>query len=305
MRKLLLILGVAILIALGILLANHTALSFSNIKSYLASVFFTDSITANDLRTHYNNSKVKILIVPGHDNEYSGTSFAGLREADVTVAIGADLAALFEKDPHFQVTVSRDSSGYSPVLLDYLASHKADILAFEKNQQTLMSQYMKEGKIVENVAVEHHTAPSTVAFRLWGINKWANNNNIDLVIHLHINDYAGRRAGKSGPYKGFVIYTPEFQFSNAKASNDIADYVKSMLAAHYPISNLPAESAGIVPDQELIAIGSNNSLNPASMLIEYGYIYEPGIQNPQTRQATISTFAQDTYQGVKNFFEAK
>jgi N-acetylmuramoyl-L-alanine amidase len=305
MKKLLYFLALFVLICSILILANHTTPSFSNVKSYLASVFFIDSITVSDLHNRYDNGKIKILIVPGHDNQYSGASFGNLREADLAADLGQELAAQFKNDPHFEVTVSRDRVGYSKTFSDYFATHKDDVVAFQKSQRLQMSAFLKEGKIETNVAVDHNVAPTAVGYHLWAINKWANDTKQDLVIHIHFNDHGGRKAGKVGQYSGFTIYTPEFQFSNAKASNAVAEKVKTAIALHYPISNLPPERAGIVPDQELIAIGSNNSLDAAGFLIEYGYIYETGITNPATRSQTLKTFATDTYAGVKNFFESK
>ncbi|MEK9185011.1 MAG: N-acetylmuramoyl-L-alanine amidase [Patescibacteria group bacterium] len=277
------------------LLANHTKLSFSNVKDFFASVFFVDSITVDDLHNRYNTGKIKILIVPGHDNQYGGTEFKGIREADLTANLGQELLAKFKNNPRFDVSITRDRSGYLPEFQNYFATQKSEVLKFQKSQRVLMGVYMKNGQVSTVSGVQHNNAPNLVAYRLYAINKWANDHKIDIVIHIHFNDYAGRKAGQIGKYSGFSIYIPENQFSNAKASKAIADKVFASLKTHSQSSNLPVENQGVIPDQDLIAIGANNSLDSAGFLVEYGYIYEP----------MIFTYADDTYKGILNFFENK
>jgi hypothetical protein len=67
---------------------------------------------------------------------------------------------------------------------------------------------------------------------------------------------------------------------------------------------LKEEMVGIVPDQELIAIGRFNVADTANVLIEYGYIYEPQYQNNKKRMQVIDEYALRTYQGLENFFNA-
>ena len=293
MKKILYSFIILIIIASLILLANHTKLSFSNVKDFFASVFFVDSITVNDLHNRYNMGKIKILIVPGHDNEYGGTEFKGIREADLTADLGQELLAKFKNNPHFDVSITRDRNGYLQEFQNYFATQKTEVLKFQKSQRVLMGNYMKSGEVGKVSGVEHNNAPNVVAYRLYAINKWANDHKIDIVIHIHFNDYAGRKAGQMGKYSGFSIYIPENQFSNAKASKAVADNVFASLKTHSQSSNLPIENQGVIPDQELIAIGANNSLDSAGFLVEYGYIYEPILQ----------TYAEDTYKGILNFFE--
>jgi hypothetical protein len=49
----------------------------------------------------------------------------------------------------------------------------------------------------------------------------------------------------------------------------------------------------------LIAIGANESLEAGSILIEYGYIYEPVFLDPATRDTSLDYFAYATYSGIK------
>jgi N-acetylmuramoyl-L-alanine amidase len=279
----------------------------ASVVALLASVFFVDSSTPESLRARYAEAKaggspVKILIVPGHDNDASGTEYQGMKEADLTLALGKQLHAQLSKDPFFKVMLARNDKGYDPELATYFKDRRADIITFQKSQRGIMKRLLSSGDIASNFIVGHNAAPSEVAIRLYGINKWANDNHYDLVIHIHLNDVPRASRSKPGAYTGFSIYIPEKQFSNAKGSRAVADAVRKRLAESYASSTLPLEKGGLIEDQELIAIGSNNSLDGAGILVEYGYIYEPMLLKASTRAAALSTMAEKTYQGVEDFF---
>ncbi len=151
--------------------------------------------------------------------------------------------------------------------------------------------------------VPHNTALEKTSLKLYGINKWANEHGINIVLHIHFDDYGGRRQDEPGEYNGFVIFVPDHQFSNGKASMAIARKIFLRLAKYFPVSNAPREDSGVTEDSELIATGSNNSLDPASLLIEYGYIYEPQFNRPALRESVVRELAFQTYIGLKSFFE--
>ena len=279
----------------------------ASVIALLASVFFVDSSTPEHLRARYaeagkGGTPLKILVVPGHDNDASGTEYRGMREADLTLALGKQVATLIAKDPRFAVKLARTDSGYDSELVTYFKDHRSDIITFQKSQRGMMKQYLSTGQVASNVIVNHNTAPSEVAVRLWGINKWANENQYDLVIHIHFNDVPRADRSKPGAYTGFAIYIPEHQFSNAKGSKAVAAAIEAELEKSYSPSTHPKEASTPVEDQELIAIGSNNSLDGAGMLIEYAYIYEPLLQQDSTRAGALSTMAEKTYRGVEDFF---
>ena len=64
----------------------------------------------------------------------------------------------------------------------------------------------------------HLAVSEDIALRLYGFNKWANENKIDAIIHIHFNDYPRPTKWTIGKYKGFVIYIPDGQFANSKES---------------------------------------------------------------------------------------
>ena len=277
-------------------------------KNFVASLFFVDSTTKETLKNAYEKAdrggeKLSILIVPGHDSVQSGTEFRGMKEASITLDLGEELYRLLATDAHFDVRLSRTRAGYDSLIAKFLQEKKTEITECVTTQKALMSRYVALGKIESRIIVGHNTAPADTAYKLYGINKWANENNADIILHIHFNDYPRGIRSVPGKYSGFSVYIPESQYSNAKGSRAIAEAIYARLARFYPSSNLPKEDAGIVEDQELIAIGSNNTVDGAAILVEYGYIYEPHLQNAVIRQKAISDLAFQTYLGIMDFFE--
>ncbi len=300
--------------------------SYISAEAKSAAVFFVQSITVEQLHLTYASGsqtnastanapatptptptaqKVKVLIVPGHEPDSGGTQFGDYTERDIVVDIANDLAALLESNPHFDVTVARTKTSWNPILEQYFTQNWDAISAFRDQQSALMNQYIASGKIIpENNGeqVDHKAAPTDTAIRLYGINKWASENNIQITLHLHINDYAGRSGGDIGNYTGFAIYVPNYQYSNAEASKALALPIAYRLSAYHATSSMPLETPGVIEEQQLIAIGSNNSADAASMLIEYGYIYERQFQDPATRAFAENEYAYQTYLGIQDFF---
>lgn len=280
----------------------------ADIRHLIASIFFVDSSTKETLKSAYEKAdrgeeKLSILIVPGHDSVQSGTEFRGMKEANITLDLGEELYRLLAADTHFDVHLSRTRAGYDPLIAKFFQEKKTEIDEFVKTQKALMSRYVALGKIESRIIVGHNTAPTDTAYKLYGINKWANENSVDIILHIHFNDYPRSMRSTPGTYSGFSVYVPESQYSNAKWSRVIAETIFARLARFYPSSNLPKEDVGIVEDQELIAIGSNNTVDGAAILIEYGYIYEPHLQNAMIRKNVISDLAFQTYLCIMDFFE--
>ena len=316
--------------ALVIVLLVHTDLQyiFNKTETLVGSVFFVDSVTELSLKQTYTQAKkelvdtnkkktkaeikagldrtrVKVLVVPGHDEQFSGTTYNGLSELKLTIELGEKLYALLKKEPFLDVYISQTKEGYVPEIWAYFTDNRDAILAFLSEKKALMENLIGTSEIKPVVNVQHNFAPAEGAIRLYGINKWANDHDIDIVIHIHFNDYPGRKKTAPGRYSGFAIYVPERQYSNAKGSESVAASIRKRLASMYPPSNLPKEDMGIIEDQELIALGSRNTLDSASVLIEYGYIYEPAFSRPDTRAALTDDLALQTYLGIMDFFGEK
>src|SRR3989344_2844847 len=286
---------------------NLQYFSFDDMRRAVAGVFFTDSITEGELKEAYakavrEEGKVKVLIVPGHDDDSWGTSYNGIREADLTMRVGEALAAQFTKNSVYEAVVLRGRNGYLPAFDAYFTEHKETVRAEVVAKKKIMKDLLAAGSVERTEGVGHNKAALDVALRLYAINKWANENGIHLVLHLHFNDFGGRTARNMDKYGGFSLYIPDTQYSNAKASHAVADSLFAEFSPIFKKSNLPKENEGIVPDQSLIAVGAYNTLDAASVLIEYSYIYEAPLRTVAGRKEAIHGFAEATFRGVEQFF---
>jgi len=276
-------------------------------ENFLGAIFFVDSITEGQIKAKYEKAaesslKVRILVVPGHDDDFWGAGFQNLREADLNLELGEKIYGLLKNDERLEVLITRDKNGYLKEFSDYFKNQENEIKKFRDDNMALMRRAVETNVVANYDGVPHNNASDEVGVRLYGINKWANENRIDIVLHIHFNDDGARKWSRAGDYSGFAIYIPERQLSNAKASAALAKAVFPKMAKYFPVSNMPEENTGIVPEQDLIAIGAKNTLDAAAMVIEYGYIYEPQISGNLLRSAYMKELAFQTYAGIENFF---
>lgn len=288
--------------------------------SHLASIIVTRSAkSTKELLSKYvradrkNNEKINILIMPGHEPGYGGAEYIDpiygeIIEREVVVTLAHALEQELEKNIHYNVTVARTNADWHESIKNYFVQSWEYIDEW-RIAHTVYYQAMQavgnSPNISEHQKVFHKDAPENVARRLYGINSWANENNIDIAIHLHINDYPRKNTDIPGKHVGFAIYVPASQYNNSKTAKEIAHNIYGELVRHNTISTLTGESAGIVDDAELIAVGANNTSDSASILIEYGYIYESALNNPQTQNFLIQDWAKSTAQGINSYFKQK
>ncbi len=292
----------SVVVLSGIAVQSQSPLLTAQFGSMLALVF-PERLTPEMLKAHYEQGRLRVLVVPGHDAGTGGTQFKGVFERDINAAIGHYVAEYLAEDPRVQVHVAREEDGeLSPWFTSYLEKNEKEVLSFRERMVRLMADALANGSFVKKEPVVHNTAPSRAALMLYAINKYANDNDIDVVLHLHVNDYAGRSEKKVGKYKGFAIYAPEVQLPNARVSRGLAQSIHKTLVNFIPESNYPKEGNGLVEDQELIAIGSNASRDGVSLLIEYGYIYEPIFQKESLRGMAVQELAFQTAKGVRKYF---
>ena len=250
--------------------------------SQLAAVIITHNpVTVDQLKTEYATAtdprvpeqhKVRILVVPGHEPDYGGAEGYGLKERMLNVELAQDLIGFLRKNDHYEVFTTRDASGWTPEFSKYFKSEWAQITEWTNAHVSETKSLQRVGAYEKVKPTVYHTnARADVAMRLYGVNKWVNENDVDIAIHVHFNDYPGHGSA-AGKYSGFSIYVPQKQFYNSKSTRAIAETVQKRLSRFNPVSNLPGEDDGIVEDQDLIAIGAFNSVDAASMLIEYGYL---------------------------------
>ncbi len=279
-----------------------------NIDQFLAAVIHKP-VQIVDVRNKYNTvtKKVRILIVPGHEPNFGGTEYGNLKERDMTVDLANNLSEFFLNNSHYEVFVTRDKDKWSTDIDNYFKNNWNDIVAFLNESKTDLLKSISDGSVQrpKDSIVYHNDAPKNVAYRLYGINKWSNENNIDIAIHIHFNDYPRNDTTKPGKYSGLAIYVPERSFYNSSTTDAIAKTVYNRLSKYNATSNLPNEEVGIVEDDDLIAIGAYNTADAASMLIEYGYIYEPQFADSVIRSKTIRELAYQTYLGIEDFFDQK
>lgn len=278
--------------------------SAGSLSGRLGALVFQETITAKDLRNDYRRGRLKVLIVPGHDNQFSGAIYGGMREADLNIEFARHLAEVFAGDDKLQVSVARDlvSGGYDKNIANYFNTERDSILSFKTAKKILMAELVSSGLIEDRSNNNHAFAKDEIAYRLYGINKWINDNDIDLVIHVHFNDYPGHKK-VPGKYTGVTVYVPDEQYPNGKASEAIGDAIFTELNKIRPASNNPLELGGVVPGQELIAIGSNASVDAAAVLVEYGYIYEPEFQSSVEREKIFKAMAEKTYKGLAEYLD--
>lgn len=272
-----------------------------------ASVFQAQA-TPHTLEQRFNDTlttgqKIKILIVPGHEPDLGGAEYKNLKERDMAVDLANELYGYLSKDPHYDVALTRNKDGWNPTLAAYFNEHWADIQSFIANKKSEMAHLVDTGQVVPiNNKIYHNAAPDEVATRLYGINKWADEQGVDIVLHLHFNDSGSHRINKPDEYSGIAVYIPEHQFPNAVPSTAIGQKIFARLSRFSATSNLPQEDRGLIEDQNLIALGSKNTLKSASVLVEYGYIYEPQFLNTETRSTATRELAYQTYLGLSDFF---
>ncbi|MEO5635089.1 MAG: N-acetylmuramoyl-L-alanine amidase, partial [Candidatus Paceibacterota bacterium] len=200
---------------------------------------------------------IKILLVPGHDDPVWGAQYKTIKESDMNLALAIKIFNLLKLDKRFEVHITREWGGYTKEFSDYFTKEADAIVAFKENAKSKTLTDISSGDFMQRENVPHNNASETVANTLYGINRWANENQMDAIIHIHFNDYPRNNAWKSGIYKGFVVYMPEAQMANAEGSQDLAMKIYKEMHKSFAVSTYPKEAGGIVPDQSLIALGSN------------------------------------------------
>ncbi len=303
------ILSVALLLLLSIYLAKHSVVEFQTI-SQSAAVFFADNIKPDDLLAKYevalkskNSEKVRIFIMPGHEPDFGGTEYKKIKERELNVILAEDLKDFLEQDPSFEVVVGRDDDRWHPDLEAYFAERMGDIKKWKDAQARTMRDLADDGEFeLLDDPVPHQKVSEEVALRLYGINKWIGENDFDMAVHIHINDFGGRRKSRPGQFTGYTIYVPEPQYSNSGAAREIAESVGGRLSQMIAVSDAKREKEGIVEDQNLVVLGRYNTADVPSILIEYGYIYEPQFQDETVASAVLKEYAFQTYLGIKDFF---
>ena len=263
---------------------------------------FSKGITKAELENKYEQGKVRILVAAGHEPGFGGAVYQGVYEREITVEIAEELERLLEQNPNYEVIVTRDDDSWNRDLQKFFDKNEKKIERFVKAQKKKMAKLIKKDKIKEADDSTGVAAPNDVALRLYGINKWANENDIDLVVNLHVNDAPDHGPEAPSQYTGYAIYVPEHIYGNSKTSKQLAGEIEDRLEILSDTSTHPQEADGIIEHRDFIAVGAFGTLNVPSVLIEYGYITEPRFADVQYRKTLTRDLAYQTYLGIQDFF---
>jgi N-acetylmuramoyl-L-alanine amidase len=192
----------------------HNPKTVVDIKSHYASGQNQDNMGLQDF-----SPKVRILLVPGHEPDYGGAEYGSIKERDMTVELADDLQQFLGANSRYQVFVTRDTKSWTPTFVNYFKTNWDDIIAWTKGNKDEMTHLTRMGEYHPVVpSVLHNSAPVDIAYRLYGIGKWSNENNIDIIIHIHFNDNPGHSQNTPGKYSGFAIYVPQQQYFNSSTT---------------------------------------------------------------------------------------
>ena len=243
-----------------------------------------------------------ILIVPGHDTDTGGASFKNIYERNLVVDVADNISTLLNKDSKYKVIVARNKQVWNPIFANYFIDKERAILDFKNQHQVFNKLLIASGqkKAISDSAT-HSIVDQKTAIELYGINKWADVNNVDLIIHLHFNSSSRKNMNLPGTYHGFDMFIPESQRVNSVTSRVIAeDIYKELQKKFTPESNSKHNS--LFEDQSLIALGASDTLTKPAILIEYGYIYEKMLQSTITREKALEQMAEQTVAGIQDYF---
>lgn len=282
--------------------APRTLATFSAKALLLSSTKSLESILG---RYTSRSTPVRILIVPGHNSESSGAYAYNTPEANLVANMGERLEALLKQDARVSVTLLRDTKGYREPFASFLTTRANDIATFRENIRRDYAQLMLEGKIpFPSYSPPHGEAKLADALKLHGANLFAYENDADIVIHLHLNDYAGRKTN-AGKYTGYAIYYAGPPLTNAQVSGKLAGAIANRIEKIRTSSNFPSEISGLVPDPELLALGAHGSVDAAAVLVEYGYMSERVFSRAETKNTMADLVAYETARGIEDFLGSK
>jgi hypothetical protein len=256
--------------------------------------------SAQDLESQ-SEEKFKILIFAGHEPEYGGAEYKGVLERDLNLQLAEELRDLLANNSNFEVAMVRDRDGWNPVIKTYVSDNKEEIKTWLSAKKEEFFLAIKEGKITPvRAEMGHRETPLDAAIFMYGVNKWAGENDVDLTLHLHFNNNP-KYKGKPN-YEGFAIYIPEKQYQNFHSSRAVAESLMVEIAKVQKVSTMKAESEGIIEDQELIAVGCYNTALSPAVVVEYAYIYEDLMLTQDSRDKFITQMASSTAQALENHF---
>lgn len=295
-----------------IFLVEKDVFSIAGLSPEKQTASVGDAVSVDDLKNRYDrfsngrnhdSNRIKVLIVPGHDEKHFGAQFGDLKEVQLNWELSKYLYDFLLKDKNFRVFLASDENGFNNKIENYLEEEENEIEEFKKYKKQVTQELIDSGEIEIEQYVAHNSAPEEVVDVLYGINRYSNEENFDVVLHVHFNDDVRKNKKVAGAHSGISIYVPASQFSNGSASKEMAQSIFTRLTKVFSPSTNVAEQAGVIQDSELIAVGAFNSVDSIALLIEYGYIYESQFNDETLRPVALKELAYQTYFGMKTFFD--
>lgn len=249
-----------------------------------------------------HNKKIRVLIVPGHEPNAGGTNYKNIYERDLNLQLSEIIKNDLSANPNIEVFLARDNNGWNTDLQNYITASSTAIMNWVVNMKKEMLSKIKLGEIkTVDLDRKYTEANYRATLYLYGTNKWANENNIDLVLNVHFNNnkmYLG-----STKYGGYCMYIPDSQYGNASSSRILANYLSNEISKIENKSNIFQEKDTIIEDQQLIAIGNYDTLKIPSVVIEYAYIFEPMMLSSSTRNNFLKNAASSTATAIQNYIK--
>ncbi len=247
------------------------------------------SVASNDLRdpvsstgcnpfsyvSSYDKKTKRILLVPGHDDEYGGCRGKAGQEENINLAIAEDIKFFLDRDSDFVAEITRSTSGYTKPLRDFLDSNRKEL---RERALDILREESSE-------LVERYT-------RNFGLAEYSNRKKPDLTIHVHVNNDP-----TDSTLQGFVTFWSQYNNSYYR-SRKFAAQIRNKLASEFPMSTSPAERHGISARPYVVLGSPWLRVKPPSVLVEYGYINDTTLAIPQTQMDAAFL----TYQAVKAGF---
>ena len=234
----------------------------------LAGGLLLSPLNLNSYFIMYNKIK-NVMIVPGHDGRKSSNRETGRagNEAEIALRISSRLEKKL-KESGFKVFVTRDSDCYTQPLIDYTKKH------FK-----LKNTYSIPYKII-----------------LRGIANYANENNFDLILNIHMDK---TKADKKR-IKGFSVMCSTDNLK-ANESGELTSYTRNSMEKEFKVSNLYGKFFdGIIKRENVLLLGKHETpIKPISMLIECGYIDDLNFR----KSKTLDKVSECIYEGIMKYDE--
>lgn len=247
--------------------------------------------------------KVKILLVPGHEPNAGGADeFKAIKERNLNLQLSEILKNDLSNNSDIEVITARDTNGWNSDLKNYIETNKTEIMDWVASMKKIMLGKVNSGEMkLTNPGMKHNVATSNAVLYLYGTNKWIEENNIDLVLHIHFN--SNPKINGKPNFSGYCLYIPDKQYDNSSSSRVFANYLNEEISKIQTPSTMLQEKDLIIEDQALIATGNYNTLKIPSVLVEYAYMYEKMMTSTSTRNAFIEKAASSTATAILKYIE--